>query len=138
MKNVKGFTLIELMIVIAILGILIAIALPAYNDYTIRARVSEGLNIAAATKLAVGETRLSTGDWPSDNATAGSPTTITSTYVSGIVVSNAPDIEITLQNIDAQVDGDTILLEPTFVDNTIRWTCDGGTVDARFLPANCR
>ena len=61
MKMQKGFTLIELMIVIAILGILIAIALPAYQDYTVRAKVTEGLNLAASAKLAAGETRLSNG-----------------------------------------------------------------------------
>src|SRR5438045_9372285 len=79
----KGFTLIELMIVVAIIGILAAIALPAYQDYTIRTKVSEGLSLAAAAKLAVAESYTSIGTFPADNQTAGLPaaTTITSKYV---------------------------------------------------------
>ncbi len=66
-----GFTLIELMIVVAIIGILAAIAIPAYQDYTIRAQVSEGLTLAAGAKTAVSEYFLERGAWPTDNATAG-------------------------------------------------------------------
>ena len=67
----KGFTLIELMIVVAIIGILAAIAMPAYQDYTIRAQVSEGLTLAAAAKAAVAEFYANKGKWPSDNSAAG-------------------------------------------------------------------
>ncbi len=62
----KGFTLIELMIVVAIIGILAAIAIPAYQDYTIRAQVTEGLNLAASVKAAVAETYANTGTWPAN------------------------------------------------------------------------
>jgi type IV pilus assembly protein PilA len=72
MKSVqKGFTLIELMIVVAIIGILAAIAIPAYQDYTVRAQVTEGLNLAAAVKAGVAESFANTGTWPLDNAAAG-------------------------------------------------------------------
>ncbi len=67
----KGFTLIELMIVVAIIGILAAIAIPAYQDYTIRAQVTEGLNLAADLKAAVAENYAGSGQWPLDNAAVG-------------------------------------------------------------------
>ena len=142
MKKMQGFTLIELMIVIAILGILLAIAIPAYSDYTIRAKISEGINLAAAAKMAVSETRQSTGTMPTTNALAGiaSETSITGSYVTQVLVGGGGSIEITYQSIDAAVDGSTIIFVPTFVtgDGSVTWRCNTGTVENRYRPSRCR
>jgi type IV pilus assembly protein PilA len=142
MKNMKGFTLIELMIVIAILGILLAIAIPAYSDYTVRARVSEGLNVATATKLGVSETRLSTGTFPTTNITAGVSTTISSTYVTSVVVGAAGIITITYNAAAAKIPelgaANSIIMTPTFSTGTVKWECQLGSVVSKFRPARCR
>jgi type IV pilus assembly protein PilA len=142
MQTQRGFTLIELMIVIAILGILLAIAIPAYSDYTVRTRISEGLNLATAGKTQVSETRLSTGLFPGNNPAAGMSNTITSTYVADLQVSGAGIITITFNTaagaIPEVAGADTIIMTPTFATNTVQWNCTGGTVAARFRPARCR
>ncbi|EPI2898585.1 pilin, partial [Neisseria gonorrhoeae] len=86
----KGFTLIELMIVIAIVGILAAVALPAYQDYTARAQVSEAILLAEGQKSAVTEYYLNNGKWPEDNTSAGvaNPTEIKGKYVQSVTVTN--------------------------------------------------
>src|SRR5690606_6125375 len=92
MKNMQqGFTLIELMIVVAIIGILAAIAIPAYQNYTIRAQVSEGMSLASGVRTSVSEQYQTTGVWPSDNAAAGvaSASAITGNYVSQVAVSRS-------------------------------------------------
>jgi len=85
----KGFTLIELMIVVAIVGILAAVAIPAYQDYTIRAQVTEGLSLASAAKAAVVESYGSNGTWPKGNTEAGlgAPEAITGKYVDSVTVT---------------------------------------------------
>lgn len=132
----QGFTLIELMIVVAIIGILAAIAIPAYQDYTIRAKVSEALNIGSATKASVSETKISTNKFPSTNASAGVSATITSNYVRSVVVSGSGIITVTVAGSTVGANGN-ITLTPNFADNTVDWTCDGNLLD-KYKPANCR
>ncbi|HUT41971.1 MAG TPA: pilin [Gammaproteobacteria bacterium] len=149
MKLQKGFTLIELMIVIAIIGILAAIAIPAYQDYTIRAKVSEGLNLAGAAKLAVSETYDSTGSMPADHPAAGLPAavSISGTYVSQIALTaNTGVITISYRNNlggNPTADGQTMVLQPTTNAGSIEWVCDGtagtnGSMNNKYRPANCR
>jgi type IV pilus assembly protein PilA len=138
MTHARGFTLIELMIVIAILGILLAIAIPAYSDYTIRSKVAEGLIVATGAKSAVTETRQSTSVWPTSNQIAGIDDTINSTYVSSVAIGPGGKVTVEFRNIDALVDTKTLVLTPTFDGNTVRWECDDGTIDERFIPARCR
>ncbi|TAK40074.1 MAG: prepilin-type N-terminal cleavage/methylation domain-containing protein [Lysobacteraceae bacterium] len=141
-KMQQGFTLIELMIVIAILGILMAIAIPAYQDYAVRAKASEGINLAGASKLAVAETYSSKGSLPLNNTSAGLPLagSITGTYVSS--VSNASGlITITFSTAEPKLSGDTIALSAITATGSVKWKCKPGAtnpVDTRYLPSECR
>ncbi len=136
-KNMQGFTLIELMIVIAILGILLAIAIPAYQDYTVRAKVSEGLNLAAAPKLAVAEYQQSNSAFPTTNASAGYDGAAT-TIVASIVIGAAGQILITYA-APTEIAGDTITLTPTTTAaGPITWACRAGTLEAKYTPSSCR
>jgi type IV pilus assembly protein PilA len=151
-KFQQGFTLIELMIVIAILGILMAIAIPAYQDYTVRAKVSEGLNVAAAGKLAVSETQQSTGTFPASNAEAGmaAATQITGNNVASVGVGNAAGtgggtagrIVITYNAAEPKLSTLTLGLSPSTGghEGSIEWSCGqtDTTVPSRYRPATCR
>ena len=134
----KGFTLIELMIVVAIIGILAAIAIPAYQNYTIRAQVTEGLNLADGWKTAVGEFYAQNGTFPTGQSTAGSATTVaaagntTGKYVSSVTVT-AGAIVITYSNTspyiaNASINGKTLGLTPYLsANNDIVWICGTAT-----------
>ena len=142
----KGFTLIELMIVVAIIGILAAIALPAYQDYTVRTKVTEGLNLAAAAKLAVAESFQSNGTVPENNQDAGLPvdTTIASKYVKSVTVGSKGKISITYSDkIGGKPDmnGAVVPLTPdtTTKEGSITWVCAiGDSSKFKFVPAECR
>lgn len=147
----KGFTLIELMIVVAIIGILAAIALPAYQDYTVRAKVSEGAVAASALKIGVAEAF-------GDGGTAGIKAyaavikddlaNIKTKKITNVEISEAGNITLTMGGIpQLPADNNTLLFVPTIGgkalanDNsagTIEWSCNTGTIIAKYLPANCR
>ena len=144
MKKQQGFTLIELMIVVAIIGILAAIAIPAYQDYTIRAQVSEGLNLASGAKAAFSEYTMDRGMFPSSNGVAGvsTATDINGKYVTQVLVTSG-NIEVSFGGPDAH----TLLPAAAKLDlsaftnaGSIEWTCksDDGSILPKHLPAACR
>jgi type IV pilus assembly protein PilA len=156
----KGFTLIELMIVVAIIGILAAIAIPAYQDYTIRSQVTEGLNLAADMKAAVAEEFAQTGAWPTNNAAVGITAVKSGKYVSAVNIATGT-IQITYSSAAPQIantnlNGLVLGLRPTVSANgDVIWNCGykaaigtdpasgasaahGTSVTAKYLPSTCR
>ena len=146
-KVQKGFTLIELMIVVAIIGILAAIAIPAYQDYTARAQVSEGLNLAGGMRTAITESFQVNGDFSGLSAGEYDLESGAGTYVNLVEHSDAGVITITMRNaapVNTNIRGDTWTLTPTVdtVNQRITgWVCavgGGSAIDAKYLPTSCR
>lgn len=138
----KGFTLIELMIVVAIIGILAAIALPAYQDYTARSQMSEALSLAGGARTAVTEFWTTEGKFPSTNASAGlaGASDITGNYVASVNVgTTAGQIIATMKNtgVASGIGNSTLTLSAVTTAGSIEWVCKGSAND-KLLPANCR
>ena len=144
MKRQQGFTLIELMIVVAIIGILAAIAIPAYQDYTIRAQVSEGLNLSGGAKAAVTEFFQDRGAMPADNGTAGlaEPEEIQGKYVSTVTVATgviSVEFDDETHDAHATLEGNILILSPVTTNpGAVAWDCTSTTIENKHLPASCR
>ena len=155
----KGFTLIELMIVIAIIGILAVIALPAYQDYTARAQVSEAISLMEGQKSAVVEYYADKGKWPTSNTKAGiaDAGSIKGKYVKQVEIKANGVITATMEsdNVNNEIKGKTVSLTPTATTTTgsgnnakttgngsFTWTCTSdsanGGIESKFLPSSCR
>lgn len=140
----RGFTLIEAMIVVAILAILIILAVPAYQDYTIRAQVAEGMNLVGAAKVGVTETYSNTGAFPGSNSAAGiaAATDISGEYVSQVAVGASGVITATFgSGANDLIENDTLVFTPDATTNgggAIDWTCSSTTLDPKYLPEACR
>jgi type IV pilus assembly protein PilA len=144
MKNAQqGFTLIELMIVVAIIGILAAIAIPAYQDYTIRAKVSEAVLAASPGKTAVAEFYMSQGSMPTDNAAAGFGQNIDTQYVNSVVYSRTDGdtavLTVSIKDLGGSTAADqNFTLTGTGRPEAVEWNCEAGDLATKYLPADCR
>lgn len=147
MKKVQqGFTLIELMIVVAIIGILAAVAIPAYQDYTVRAKMSEALLVGSGAKSSVSEYYVSEGSMPATEAAAGIDTTGTNYATPVVQEMNYSQTSATVGVITIDINaiggdtaaGDDFTLTGTGSPQGVSWECAAGSIDPKYLPSTCR
>jgi len=136
-----AFTLIELMIVLAIIGTLAALAIPAYQNYVIRAQVSEGLNLVGPFKVAIAEFHHNNGAFPADNADAGLqvPAAYTGRYVEQVWVANDVVSILYGNSAHARITGRTVELTAIDSQGSVSWDCtSGGAIPVNYMPSACR
>ena len=142
MTKQSGFTLIELMVVVAVIGVLSAIAIPQYQNYVARAQVAEGFSLVSSGKMAVAEYYNENGSFPTDNATArlGAANTIIGKYVGSVTVGNAGALTVAYNTTTAheKLQGKNFVLTPTDNGGSISWACGVGTVGVDYLPNSCQ
>jgi len=138
----KGFTLIELMIVVAIIGILASIAIPAYLDYAVRTQVSHGINLASGAKAAVTEYYQDRGSFPDNNAVAGlaAAGNIQGKYISQVAVTAGGVIQVTYgREVNNKINNAVLSMAPTDNVGSVSWECTGdATLEDKWLPPSCR
>jgi type IV pilus assembly protein PilA len=136
----EAFTLVEIMIVIAIIGILAMIAIPAYKDFTVRSKISEGLSLAAGAKTSVIEYYQTQGNWPTNNSMAGMPAadSIKGQFVQSVNVQGNKVVVTFGQAAGDGLSGRDLVM--TAIDNSgaIGWNCHAEKIENKFLPPTCR
>ena len=151
-QSQRGFTLIELMIVVAIVGILASVAIPAYSDYTVRAKVTEGIAAAGAAKTSVADYYYASGALPTDNTQAGMATATgyATDIISEIIIGGGENTSVSNGTIVVRFEelgssiskGDSIAFKPSVSNNSLQWDCSLSNVtqplSAEYAPAECR
>ena len=136
----EAFTLVEIMIVIAIIGILAMIAVPAYKDFTVRSKISEGLSLAAGAKTSVIEYYQTQGNWPKDNNVAGLPTPdhIKGEFVQSVAIEGNKVVVTFGTGAGEGLTGHDLVMTAVDHSGSISWNCHADKIENKFLPPTCR